>query len=217
MQIHYLSKVLTQHPNFSPGWHPQGIDCPLTGEKFGTILHIVVCNDAGYPLYDQPVWAEPVGAIIVPVDETGRIGFIETFRVAPPAKGNRSIYPPTELNQHGLLSLELPRGFPEQGEAPEETARRETEEEMGIVVRDVVLLGENNTNTTFFLNNIPVWLAHVDKEATTLQSPDPIELIRKTKFFLVSEVMDLITSGRIVCGITKAGLLHYLAWLQQGS
>jgi 8-oxo-dGTP pyrophosphatase MutT (NUDIX family) len=218
MKLCYWSEISTKHPSLTPSWYRGKDSIIFTNQKFGTILHVAVCNDTGQPLYDQPVWSEPVGAIIIPVDETGRIILVENFRNAPPAVGRCSTYPTSDLLGHGRVSLELPRGFPLLGESSEEVARREVEEETGYPVREVVFLGESNTNTTFFLNNTSVWLAYVAQGESTLYSPDPLEEIQKVRFLHMEEVMTCVSSGQIICALTKSALLHYIAWVSaQGS
>ena len=66
------------------------------------------------------------GAVtLVPIDEDGNIYFVRQYRVA----ADREI-------------LELPAGTLEEGEPPEECARREIREETGMAAREFIKLGE---------------------------------------------------------------------------
>ncbi|GAX36537.1 NUDIX hydrolase [Nodularia sp. NIES-3585] len=212
MNICYLSQFLAKYPSLKISWKRGDENIICSNPKFGTILHVVVCNDAGEPLYDQPVWSEPIGSIIVPIDTTGRIVLIENFRHVPPTADTPGIYPPSDLSKQGRISLELPRGFASPNESAEDTARREVEEETGFQVQEIIFLGENNTNTTFFLNNATIWLAYVAQSEDLSSSPDSYEFINSVRLLNMEEVFTCLQSGQIICGSTKSALLHYLAW-----
>ncbi len=77
-------------------------------------------HEAVYDLIDHP------GSVsLVPVDEQGRIWFVRQYRVG----ADRSL-------------LELPAGVLEAGETPEEGARREIREEIGMAAGELRKLGE---------------------------------------------------------------------------
>ncbi len=205
-----LSAASQEGQPFQPQWiADSNSDVIAQNTPFGQILHGVVCQADGRPCYDLPLWAEPVGAICVPVDRSGSIGLIEQYRPAPVSNDQAAFYPVQTLNSQGRWSLELPRGFAEPGEPPEDTARRETEEELQRQVRRVQRLGPSNTNTTFFLNNHLIFLVEVDQPAQ--RSADSAEVIRAVRFFSWDEVLRKVASGEIICGMTKSALLTYYA------
>lgn len=215
MSLRLYSQVSSDFPHLNPGWSNKGDSVVLSNPKFGTIFHVAVCDNTGKPLYDQPVWSEPIGAVIVPVDEDGKIAFIENYRPAIPQNPAYVSHPPSisDLAQRGRFSLELPRGFSEPGEDSKTTAKRETQEETNFTVIDTVYLGQSNTNTTFYLNNTPVWLTHISRKRAS-DTPDMNERIKGVCFLELKKAIAYVHSGEIVCGVTKSALLHYLAWLQ---
>jgi 8-oxo-dGTP pyrophosphatase MutT (NUDIX family) len=202
-------QFLSATPELQPQWRPSPPDVVLTNPRFGALLHVAVCRD-GRPIYDQPVWAEPVGAIVVPVLADGRLVFVEVWRPVAAADEAQVVYPVGTLEARGRWSLELPRGFPEAGEAPADTARREAEEETGLAVATVTRIGSCNPNTTFFLNHLPVFQAEVAGEAVGA-GRDEREQIRRRVELTWDEALQAVAGGRIICGFTQAALLALLA------
>lgn len=216
MPLRLYSHVHAEFPDLTPSWSSGDDSIVFSHPRFGSIFHVAICDEAGKPIYDQPIWSEPIGAVIVPVDENSNIAFIENYRAISPSDGKCGSHPPSasDLAQRGKFSLELPRGFGDPGESSEETARRETQEETGCKVTDIIYLGQSNSNTTFFINNSPVWLAYVTRSHEAQDKPDKYENIRNVRFMELQEAIRCVRLGDIICGVTKSALLHYLAWLQ---
>lgn len=210
MKLRYFSAAVAEHPDARAGWRTDGNDVVIANPDYGVIVHVSVCRDDGHPLYDIPAWAEPPGAIVVPVTIDQRLVLIENVRPVPPAEGGRGVYPPEDLGRQGRVSLEFPRGFPLPGEPPHEAARREAEEETGLRVVDVTQIGECNPNTTYFLTNLPVFLARMES-APVAARVDAHEEIRALHLLSPSQVLALVAEDKIVCALTKAALVHYLA------
>lgn len=208
-KLHYFSQVASISPQLRPGWTTGGPDVVFSNPEYGMILHLVVCEDDQRPLYDFPAWAEPRGAIAVPVTQEGRLVLVENVRPVLPASEQAERYPPGHLEQRGRISLEFPRGFPKPGESAEAAARRETQEETGLAVEAVRQVGECNANTTYQMTNIPVFVARMLGTAST-EARDARELIKGTRVVTLLEILELCRSGEIVCALTKAALLHYL-------
>jgi ADP-ribose pyrophosphatase len=105
------------------------LDTNITGRKilFQGNLFNVQRLDLEFPNgkshhYDQVVHRDSV--TILPVDQHGNIWFVTQYRVG----AERDL-------------LELPAGVLEAGESPEDCARREAREEIGMAAKEIKLLG----------------------------------------------------------------------------
>ncbi len=204
------SEIVESHPGFRVEWHFASSDEPLAHDRLGAIWHAVVCSPDGTPLYDQPLWAEPPGAIIVATDEQGRIGFVQNYRVVVRDTDVALTNPPVDFETYGRMSLELPRGFAEPGEVPIDAAKREAEEELGIEAGEPVLIGWHNSNTTYYASSIPVFLLSVRRHVPSTAPADRNERIEAICFLTVAEAMARVRQGEVLCGMTKSALLMYL-------
>ncbi|MEW6407856.1 MAG: NUDIX domain-containing protein [Patescibacteria group bacterium] len=206
MRIRRLKEVLKEFPDFVTrvGWRLDfGGD--LQNPKLGEIVRVVICRDDGTPMWDQFLHNEPIGAICVPVNKKGEIGLIIVER---PIFKNDPEFPLSDFSKLGALSIECPRGFPFKGERSQETAARETDEEIGSPVSESILLGHIRPNSTFHPHAIPVYLVKVDEDFQGITPPDVNEKILRVEWFTVSRVKEMIRKDEIICGITKAALCH---------
>lgn len=80
--------------------------------------------------------------------------------------------------RHGAnsLSVEFPGGVIDEGEKPEEAARRELKEETGHIAGSLIKLGSVNPNPALFANQVHVFLAQ-NLEETGVQELDDDEFI----------------------------------------
>jgi 8-oxo-dGTP pyrophosphatase MutT (NUDIX family) len=207
--LRWRTEVAATHPAFASNWHSRGQDVALVNEKLGAIWHVVVCAPDGTPIHDQPVWSEPAGAVIVATDEEGRIGFVRNFRVAMRDPGSDWATLPKDFDGYGRVSLELPRGFPEPGEAAIDAARREAEEELGVAAGPSVLIGWHNSNTTYYASSIPIFQLSVSSTVRS-RALDDNESIESSCFLTLADALERVRRGEILCGITKSALLTYL-------
>jgi ADP-ribose pyrophosphatase len=128
------------------------------------------------------------GAVtIVPVDAQGKIWFVRQFRIG--AK--------QEL-------LELPAGVLEEGENPEESAARETREEIGMAPGELRKLGEFYMVPGYSTEKLHAYLA-TGLYPSALPA-DEDELLEKVSL-PISEVYEMARSGKIQDGKTLACLL----------
>jgi 8-oxo-dGTP pyrophosphatase MutT (NUDIX family) len=208
--LRWCSEVAASHPGFRGDWRSRGQDVALVNDRLGAIWRVVVCAPDGTPMHDQPVWSEPVSAVIVATDEHGRIGFVRNYRAAvrDPAASWATL--PKDFDDYGRVSLELPRGFPEPGEAAIDAARREAEEELGVEAGPPVLIGWHNSNTTYYASSIPIFQLPVSSTERS-RAPDENESIEGSCFLTLADALDRVRRGEILCGITKSALLTYLS------
>lgn len=114
-------------------------------------------------VYGRILWVQSLegvtGVAVMPVAEDGRVFLNCNFRHA-----TRS------------WEIELPRGGVNIGEEPESAARRETIEETGMVVGDLVFLGEIPPDTGLTNAIVPIYMANVvGKQASELEDEEAIE------------------------------------------
>jgi ADP-ribose pyrophosphatase len=103
--------------------------------------------------------------------------------------------------------LEIPAGTRDvEGEPPEETARRELEEEVGVRARRITLLGTMLNSPGFCDEETHLYLA-TDLEAGTPDRRGAEELAIEVVAVPLSDLDGLLASGDLVDGQTILGLL----------
>lgn len=132
-----------------------------------------------------------------------------------------NVVPITEDNElicirqyrHGSekITLEIPGGMVDPGEAPQFAAARECLEETGYEARELVSLGCLSPNPALFPNTLHTWLARGVRLSGEIQN----QSTEHTEVQLVplSQVPDLLLSGEIDHALVVATLwraLHYL-------
>jgi len=139
----------------------------------------------------------PDAAIIFPLTESQKeVVLVNQYR------------PPLEM-----MELGLPAGLVEEGERPEEAARRELSEETGYTGGDWELLGSLASSPSLKDNWAYLFLAcGVGK--TAAPDPDEHELVEVVRV-PVEEVLDLVHSGRIVSSSGVATIMLALERLRE--
>lgn len=216
MKLKFLSQVRAQHPDFAPRCRSGQGDVLLDNDPYNQVLHVVVCDAQGAPLYDVPARAEPRGAIALAVDRQGRLGLLEQWRAVPAARPWQSAYPAPTPARHGFFSWEVPRGFPDAQESSLQAARREVGEELGCRAVRAQPLGWCNLNTTFSLTDLPIYLVLVDRDqADARHGDDPHESIRQVRWWEEGALRQAIARGELRCGVTLAALARL--WSDPGA
>lgn len=125
--------------------------------------------------------------VIVPVDEQGNIWFVRQYRIGA---------------QQALL--ELPAGLLEEGEAPEASAGREVQEEVGMAAGTLEKLGEFYMVPGYSTEKMTAFLATGLYASALPQDEDELlELVS----IPVLQVFEMIGRGELQDGKTLASLL----------
>jgi ADP-ribose pyrophosphatase len=141
----------------------------------------------GETIYRREVVRHPGGACAVALFDDGTVALVKQYR-HPPAR----------------FVLELPAGKLEAHESPETCARRELEEEVGVVAGSLVPLSEFYTTPGFCSERLWVFLATGLSETTRSHEDDEIiEVVR----IPLSRALSMIETGEIDDSKTIIGLL----------
>jgi 8-oxo-dGTP pyrophosphatase MutT (NUDIX family) len=139
--------------------------------------------------FNRDLVRHPGAVSIVPVDSDNSVFMVRQYRAAIDAD-----------------LLEIPAGKRDvEGEPPEETARRELEEEVGMRAGRVEKLGEFYNSPGFSDEYSYVFLA-LDLEATQVSAHSPEEEAMEIERVPLDEVPMLIKTGRIVDAKSIIGL-----------
>ena len=181
-------------------------------------------------LYEQPCIVENPGAIVVALDDRGRIGLVQNFRGVrgPRLKGvpvSNYVRTVDEQNRWGELvktlgqwTWECPRGLapPEKVASSDEdggealkrhvlkVARLEAAEEAGFELKNPRIVGSMNINTTFFAHDQMVVRAQLARIGKT--EHEDLEQIGAVRFFSLEELGAMRDAGEFTDGITLAAL-----------
>jgi ADP-ribose diphosphatase len=165
---------------------PQIIDSVevFRGRIFYVTVDTVVEGDV---TYQREVVHHPGSAVIVPVFGDGTIALVRQYR-------------------HAAVRylLEFPAGTLNRGEAPEEGAARELEEELGFVAGRMEKLSEFFVSPGFCEEKM--WLYMATELVETKQRLEHDELIEVCRLPL-SQALEMITDGEIQDAKTIIGLL----------
>lgn len=139
----------------------------------------------------------PDYAVIVPVDQQGRIGLVRSYKRGPDA-----------------MDIQPPAGVIEPGETPLQTAKRELKEELGCNCPDWTDLGAYVLAGNLRGGQAHIFLARDCQGVTTpdsgdLEDPQPLWLER-------GEVEDLWRSGGMAQLGSVAAIGLALSWLRGG-
>ena len=165
-------------------------------------------------VHEWAVWSLVQGKFIDPNGEE----FVRTFVRSPGAvgvvalvgeKGSRKVVLVRQYRPPlGITTLEVPAGMRDlEGEAPELTARRELEEEAGLIAGSMTYLGRHIAAPGISNSSVDLFLA-TDLKETKTDRHGPEEEFMTIELIEFEKCMAMIKSGEIVDGKTVIGLLQ---------
>ena len=169
-----------------PGELPKVIDSKtiFSGRVFEVSVDTV---SEGEKTYARDVVHHPGSAVIVPVFDDGTIALVRQYR-----------HPAVRY------LLEVPAGTLRRGEAPEEGAKRELEEELGVVSGRLEKLSEFFVSPGFCEEKMWVYLATELTETKQQLDDDEILAVVRIPF---SQALSMITTGEIEDAKTIIGVM----------
>jgi ADP-ribose pyrophosphatase len=154
----------------------------------GRIFEVTVDTvSEGEQTYAREVVHHPGSAVIVPVFDDGTIALVRQYR-----------HPAVRY------LLEAPAGTLRRGEAPEEGAKRELEEELGVVSGRLEKLSEFFVSPGFCGEKMWVYLATELTETRQQLDEDEILAVVRIPF---SQALSMITTGEIEDAKTIIGVM----------
>ena len=177
------------------GWKRLGSERILENPYFALRSDRLRLPDGGIkdPYY---VLERPDAAIIFPLTASGEVVLVRQYR------------PPLEM-----MELGLPAGLVEEGERPEDAARRELSEETGYTGGGWELLGSLASSPSLKDNWAYLFLAR-GVEETAAPDPDEHELVEVVRV-PVEELADLVHAGKIVSSSGVAAIMLALERMRE--
>jgi 8-oxo-dGTP pyrophosphatase MutT (NUDIX family) len=203
-----LSKI-TDYP---AQWTRQPPDIVMRNDRIGMVQHVVTCDRRGTPRYDQPLLLIKPGVVCIVRDENQQLVVLKRYRETCSRNLSRRPMPIMYGSQCGITGLEFVRGGCEREESTLQAARREVEEETSLQVESAIRLGTINPDTALFAYPNDVYLVNVCRRRASNRPADPNEDIQVC-FKSLKELLSLVRQDTIFCGLTKAALACYLAFI----
>jgi ADP-ribose pyrophosphatase len=154
------------------------------GRVFGVTVDTI---REGEVTYQREIVHHPGSAVIVPVFDDGTVALVRQYR-HPAVK----------------YLLEVPAGTLNPGESPEEGARRELEEEIGVVAESLEKLSEFFVSPGFLEEKMWVYLATGLVQTESRLEDDELLNVVRLPF---SQALSMISSGEIEDAKTIVGVM----------
>ena len=167
-------------------------DCPqiLGSQEIyrGRVFDVTVDTiREGDKTYQREVVHHPGSAVIIPVFEDGTISLVRQYR-----------HPAVRF------LLEAPAGTLNRGEAPEQGAARELEEELGLLAGQLEKLSEFFVSPGFCEEKMWIYLAtELTETSQQLEDDEIVEVVRLP----FSQALSMITTGEIEDAKTIIGIM----------
>lgn len=194
----------------------------LINPKGWAMLRVVVqkiLDGRAVDLYDQPIFVENPGAIVV-CRADRKVGLVQNFRFV----GKRILEAGGDyvrrldkehrweelLETLGAWKWELPRGLANFLGSPKleqfvlAAANAEALEEAGYLLADAKIIGTINVNPTFFVHSQYVVQGKI--VAKREARPEPSEIIGKIRLFSAREIRRMVKNNELDDGLTLAAL-----------
>lgn len=169
-----------------PGELPHVIDSQIIFQ--GRVFEVAVDTvSEGGNTYAREVVHHPGSAVIIPVFDDGTIALVRQYR-----------HPAVRY------LLEAPAGTLRRGEAPDEGARRELEEELGVVCGHLEKLSQFFVSPGFCEEKMWVYLATELTETKQHLDEDEVLVVVRLPF---SQALNMITTGEIEDAKTIIGVM----------
>ena len=104
-------------------------------------------------------------------------------------------------NTYGLKHWTFPGGGVHQGETPEKAARRETQEEVGIIAKELILIGEYQSTRQYKRDTVHCFYGKVQNDFFKIDNNEVLEAgwfaisdIPVMRSFAVAEVLNLYSA-----------------------
>lgn len=188
----------------------------------------------GYDQYACRIEVKGRGAVILPIEKKENdiyFYLIPQYRLQPDLKTQEYYFPKFEavlksnktdneiisylfplitefFYKIGRVSFEVPRGY-SNGENSEITAIRELQEETGFIVKSLVKIGEECSNSTWDKYTFDSFVCEIEKKSNS--NIEESESIGKSQKFNLKDINQLIENNLLYCSITKSVLFSYIS------